>query len=305
VDTVSSHAGGSTSTEEPVTDAPAATAAPRPDSQEPVVLRVDFPAPAVDGRPAGVDDPARHVALVTLDRPTQLNALNDALLEALASALERLDADPECRCVVITGAGERAFAAGADIKELIDQTTESLVEGGSFDVWDRVRRVRKPLIAAVRGYALGGGCELAMACDMIVAGDDAQFGQPEIKIGVIPGAGGTQRLTRAIGKARAMELILTGRPIDAREADALGLVTSVVPAEATLTAALALAGRIASMPPLAVIAAKEAVRAAFEGSLTAGLESERRLFYGLFGSDDQREGMAAFVEKRTPHWSGR
>ncbi len=288
-----------------MTDAPAATAAPRPDAQGPGVLRVDFPAPALDGRPTGVEDPARHVALVTLDRPAQLNALNDALLMALASALERLDTDPDCRCVVITGAGERAFAAGADIKELIDQTTESLVEGGSFDAWDRVRRVRKPLIAAVRGYALGGGCELAMACDMIVAGDDAQFGQPEIKIGVIPGAGGTQRLTRAVGKARAMELILTGRPIDAREADALGLLTSVVPAEATLAAALALAGRIAAMPPLAVIAAKEAVRAAFEGSLTTGLESERRLFFGLFGSDDQREGMAAFIEKRTPRWSGR
>lgn len=288
-----------------MTDAPAATAAPRPGSREPDVLRVSFPASPADGRAGGSDDPALHVALLTLDRPAQLNALNDALLERLASALERLDADPDCHCVVITGAGERAFAAGADIKELIDQTPESLLEGGSFDVWDRIRRIRKPLIAAVRGYALGGGCELAMACDMIVAGDDAQFGQPEIKIGVIPGAGGTQRLTRAIGKAKAMEVILTGRSIDAREADALGLVTSVVPAEATLAAALALAGRVAAMPPLAVAAAKEAVRAAFEGSLTAGLESERRLFFGLFGSEDQREGMAAFVEKRTPRWSGR
>jgi len=187
----------------------------------------------------------------------------------------------------------------------IDQTSESLAAGGSFEAWDRIRHVRKPIVAAVRGYALGGGCELAMACDMIVAGDDAQFGQPEIKIGVIPGAGGTQRLTRAIGKARAMELILTGRSIDAREADALGLVTSVVPAEATVSAALVLAGRIAAMPPLAVVAAKEAVRAAFDGSLTTGLEAERRLFFGLFGSADQREGMAAFVEKRTPRWSGR
>lgn len=288
-----------------MTDAPAATAAPRPGAHGPDVLRVAFPAAPVDGRLGDSDDPARHVALLTLDRPAQLNALNDALLQALATALEGLDADPDCRCVVMTGAGERAFAAGADIKELIDQTPDSLVEGGSFDVWDRIRRFRKPLIAAVRGYALGGGCELAMACDMIVAGDDAQFGQPEIKIGVIPGAGGTQRLTRAIGKARAMEMILTGRSIDAREADALGLVTSVVPAEATLAAALTLAGRVAAMPPLAVVAAKEAVRAAFEGSLTAGLETERRLFFGLFGSDDQREGMAAFVEKRTPRWSGR
>ncbi|MEA2630081.1 MAG: enoyl-CoA hydratase [Chloroflexota bacterium] len=278
-----------------MTDALAATAP----------LRVEFPAPSRVGRSASADDPGAHVALLTLDRPAQLNALNDALLRQLAAALERLDADPECRCMVITGAGERAFAAGADIKELIDQTPGSLAAGGSFDAWDRIRRVRKPIIAAVRGYALGGGCELAMACDMIVAGDDAQFGQPEIKIGVIPGAGGTQRLTRAIGKARAMELILTGRSIDAREADALGLVTSVVPAEATVAAAMALAGRIAAMPPLAVVAAKEAVRAAFEGSLTAGLESERRLFFGLFGTEDQREGMAAFVEKRTPRWSGR
>ena len=288
-----------------MTDAPTATAAPRPSPPDPDVLRVAFPALSRDGRPATADDPGAHVALLTLDRPAQLNALNDALLRQLATALERLDADPACRCIVITGAGERAFAAGADIKELIDQTPDSLAAGGSFDAWDRIRRVRKPIVAAVRGYALGGGCELAMACDMIVAGDDAQFGQPEIRIGVIPGAGGTQRLTRAIGKARAMELILTGRSIDAREADALGLVTSVVPAEATVDAALALAGRIAAMPPLAVVAAKEAVRAAFDGSLTAGLESERRLFFGLFGSEDQREGMAAFVEKRTPRWSGR
>ena len=288
-----------------MTDAPAATAAPRPDAREPDVLRVAFPVPTTDGRPAADDDPARYVALLTLDRPAQLNALNDALLQRLASILERLDADPDCRCVVITGAGERAFAAGADIKELADQSAESLAGGGTFDVWERIRRFRKPLIAAVRGYALGGGCELAMTCDMIIAGDDAQFGQPEIKIGVIPGAGGTQRLTRAIGKAKAMELILTGRSIDAREADALGLVTSVVPAEATVAVALALAARIAAMPPLAVIAAKESVRAAFEGSLTAGLESERRLFFGLFGSEDQREGMAAFIEKRTPRWTGR
>lgn len=296
-----------------MTDAPPTTAAPRPtasnprrSADEPESLRVEFPAPtAADGAPAGGDDAARHVALLTLDRPAQLNALNDALLQQLAATLERLDADPACRCVVITGAGERAFAAGADIKELIDQSPESLAASGAFEVWDRIRRFRKPLIAAVRGYALGGGCELAMICDMIVAGDDAQFGQPEIKIGVIPGAGGTQRLTRAIGKARAMELILTGRSIDAREADALGLVTSVVPAEATVAAALALAARIAAMPPLAVLAAKEAVREAFELGLTAGLDAERRTFFGLFGSEDQREGMAAFIEKRAPRWSGR
>jgi enoyl-CoA hydratase len=291
--------------EEKVTDAPSATAAPRQSAGEADVLRVEFPAPTATGRPAGTDDPEGHVALLTLDRPTQLNALNDALLQRLAAALERLDADPACLCVVITGAGDRAFAAGADIKELMNQTPEGLAAGGAFDVWDRIRRFRKPLIAAVRGYALGGGCELAMTCDMIVAGDDAQFGQPEIRIGVIPGAGGTQRLPRAIGKAKAMELILTGRSIDAREADALGLVTSVVPTEATVAAALALAARIAAMPPLAVLAAVEAVRGAFETSLTAGLQSERRTFFSLFGSADQREGMAAFVEKRAPHWSGR
>ncbi|HEX7474319.1 MAG TPA: enoyl-CoA hydratase-related protein [Candidatus Limnocylindrales bacterium] len=296
-----------------MTDAPSATATPRqsadeprPSPDEPEILRVEFPAPATAGGPASAEgDAASHVALLTLDRPAQLNALNDALLQRLAATLERLDGDPACRCVVITGAGERAFAAGADIKELIDQTSESLAAGGAFEVWDRIRRFRKPLIAAVRGYALGGGCELAMTCDMIVAGDDAQFGQPEIKIGVIPGAGGTQRLTRAIGKAKAMELILTGRSIDAREADALGLVTSVVPAEATVAAAVALAARIAAMPPLAVLAAKEAVRGAFELSLTDGLDAERRTFFGLFGSEDQREGMAAFVEKRAPRWSGR
>ena len=289
-----------------MTDAPSATAAPRPSADEPGLLRVEFPAPVTAGRLSAAEgDPAHHVALLTLDRPAQLNALNDALLQQLAVTLERLDADPTCRSVVITGAGERAFAAGADIKELIDQSAESLAASGAFEVWDRIRRFRKPLIAAVRGYALGGGCELAMTCDMIVAGDDAQFGQPEIRIGVIPGAGGTQRLTQAIGKAKATELILTGRSIDAREADALGLVTSVVPAEATVGAALALATRIATMPPLAVLAAKEAVRGAFELSLTAGLDAERRAFFGLFGSDDQREGMAAFIEKRAPRWSGR
>jgi enoyl-CoA hydratase len=292
--------------EEKVTDAPSATAAPRQSARETDVLRVQFPAPSPSGHPVGADDDAaRHVALLTLDRPAQLNALNDALLQRLAATLERLDADPDCRCVVITGAGDRAFAAGADIKELIDQTPDGLAASGAFDVWDRIRRFRKPLIAAVRGYALGGGCELAMTCDMIVAGDDAQFGQPEIRIGVMPGAGGTQRLTRAIGKAKAMDLILTGRSIDAREADALGLVTSVVPTEATVPAALALAVRIATMPPLAVLAVVEAVRGAFETSLAAGLESERRTFFSLFGSADQREGMAAFVEKRAPRWSGR
>jgi enoyl-CoA hydratase len=262
------------------------------------LVRVDWPAVGAAG---AVD----HVALVTLDRPEVLNALNDALLAELVEALEELDADPEVHVIVLTGAGERAFAAGADIREMADATPVSLTLANGFARWERIKRIRTPLIAAVRGFALGGGCELAMTCDMIVAGDDAQFGQPEIRIGVMPGAGGTQRLTRAIGKARAMELILTGRSIDAREAERIGLVTSVVPAEATVESALALAARVAAMPPLAVMAAKEAVEHAHELSLSAGLEFERRAFFLLFASDDQTEGMAAFVEKRSPTWKGR
>ncbi|HLY14629.1 MAG TPA: enoyl-CoA hydratase-related protein, partial [Candidatus Limnocylindrales bacterium] len=174
------------------------------------------------------------MALVTLDRPEALNAVSFALISDLVAALHALDTNPDCRCVVLTGAGSRAFAAGADIRELAGQTPGSLRSGGAFDRWDELRQVGLPIIAAVRGYALGGGCELAMACDLIVAGEDAQFGQPEIKLGVIPGAGGTQRLTRAIGKARAMELILTGRSMSAREAEVAGLVSLVVPSEETL-----------------------------------------------------------------------
>jgi enoyl-CoA hydratase len=262
------------------------------------LVRVEAPAPGPDG-------PVEHVALVTLDRPDALNALSTGLMTQLVDALELLDADRDVHAIVITGAGERAFAAGADIKEMAGATPVSLTLADSFSRWERIKRVRTPLIAAVRGFALGGGCELALTCDMIVAGEDAQFGQPEIRIGVMPGAGGTQRLTRAIGKARAMELILTGRSIDAREAERWGLVTSVVPAEETLEAALALAARIAAMPPVAVLAAKEAIGRAHELSLTAGLEFERRNFFLLFASEDQKEGMAAFVEKRTPTWHGR
>ena len=265
-------------------------------------VRVAFPAPApVSAAPA---ETLAGVALVTLDRPRALNALSFDLLDALADALEALDTDPACRAVVLTGAGDRAFAAGADIKELATQSAASLHAGGRFAAWDRLSRIRAPMIAAVRGFALGGGCELAMTCDMIVAGDDATFGQPEIMIGVMPGAGGTQRLTRAIGQARAMELILTGRPMRATEAEAAGLVTRVVPAEATLGAALELAAQVASMPPLAVRAAKAAVRAAAEQPLSAGLAAERETFFGLFDSDDQTEGMAAFNDKRAPVWTG-
>jgi enoyl-CoA hydratase len=263
-------------------------------------VRVELPAPDPHG-----GSPHEGVALATLNRPEVLNALDSATLRELVEALERLDADQSCRAVVITGAGERAFAAGADIKEMADQSPVTLTIQNTFALWERIRRVRKPLVAAVRGYALGGGCELAMACDMIVAAEDAVFGQPEVRIGVMPGAGGTQRLTRAVGKARAMELILTGRNLPAQEAEAHGLVTRLVPREETLASALGLAAQVAALPPLAVMAAKEAVNRAFELPLEAGLEFERRNFFLLFSSEDQKEGMQAFVEKRSPRWKGR
>jgi enoyl-CoA hydratase len=256
-------------------------------------IRIDAP---VEGHPG--------VALLTLDRPAALNALNFALLAELADALERLDTDGATRIVVLTGAGDRAFAAGADITELVDQTPQRLRAEGGFDAWDRIAAVGVPIIAAVRGFALGGGCELAMSCDVIIAADDARFGQPEIRIGVMPGAGGTQRLTRAIGGARAMELVLTGRMLEATDAEAAGLVTRVVPAAETVPAALALADEIASMPPLAVRAAKRAVRAAAELPLSAGLRAEREAFFDLFATEDQREGMRAFMEKRPATWTG-
>ena len=254
---------------------------------------------------AGSAGPLDGVGLVTIDRQDALNALSFDLLDELADTLEELDRDPACRAIVLAGAGTRAFAAGADIRELAGQTPVTLTTENRFASWDRIGSVRTPVVAAVRGFALGGGCELAMACDIIVAGEDAEFGQPEIRLGVMPGAGGTQRLTRALGKGRAMEMILTGRSISAREAEARGLVTRVVPAEATLDAALELAARIASQAPLAVLAAKEAVKIAEELPLAAGLDHERRAFFLLFGSDDQSEGMAAFAEKRVPHWTGR
>jgi enoyl-CoA hydratase len=246
-----------------------------------------------------------HVALVTIDRQDALNALSFDLIDELVAALESLDADPACRAIVLTGAGERAFAAGADVRELATQTPISLATENRFAAWDRIASIRTPLIAAVRGFALGGGCELAMTCDMIVAGEDAQFGQPEIRLGVMPGAGGTQRLTRAIGKAKAMELILTGRTMAAREAEANGLVTRVVPSEVTLDAALDLASVVAAQAPLAALAAKRAILQAYEPSLSAGIDHERRAFFELFDTDDQSEGMAAFGEKRPASWTGR
>jgi enoyl-CoA hydratase len=271
----------------------------RRDAETPRIL---VQAPAVDPASGSAID---AVALVTLNRPEVLNALDAATLLQLVEALERLDVDDGIRCSVITGSGERAFAAGADIREMADATPASLTRANTFARWERLRRIRKPVVAAVRGYALGGGCELAMACDLVVAADDAVFGQPEIRLGVIPGAGGTQRLTRALGKAKAMEMILTGRQMPATEAAARGLVTRVVAREETLPAALALAAEIAAQPPLAVMAAKEAINRAFELSLEAGLEFERRNFFLLFSSADQAEGMAAFLEKRPPHWTGR
>ena len=261
-------------------------------------VRVAFPA-------AGEAGPVDGVALITIDRQEALNALSFDLLDDLAATLESLDADAACRAIVLTGAGTRAFAAGADIKELATQTPITLTAENRFGAWDRIWAIRTPTIAAVRGYALGGGCELAMSCDMIVAAEDAQFGQPEIKIGVMPGAGGTQRLTRAIGKAKAMELILTGRNLGAAEAEAAGIVTKVVAPDETLPAALDLASRIAAQPPVAVQAAKQAILRAEELSLSAGLDFERRAFFLLFASDDQTEGMAAFTEKRPPDWTGR
>ena len=257
-------------------------------------IRVDHPVQGHDG-----------VALVTLERPEARNALSFALLTELAGALEALDADAACRAIVLTGSGDKAFAAGADIVELADQTPERLAAEGQFNAWDRIAAIGLPIVAAVRGYALGGGCELAMSCDLIVAGDDAMFGQPEIRIGVMPGAGGTQRLTRAVGTAVAMELILTGRMMDAQEAKTAGLVTRVVPAAETVSAAMELAVTIASMPPLAVRAAKRAVLAAANLPLTDGLRQERAAFFALFGTADQREGMRAFMDKRPPVWTGR
>jgi len=245
-----------------------------------------------------------RVGLITLNRPDALNALNIALMTEVVEAATGFDADPEIGAIVITGS-ERAFAAGADIKEMASASQMDMYLGDRFAGWDRFRAIRTPIIAAVAGHALGGGCELAMMCDFILAADTARFGQPEIKLGVIPGIGGTQRLTRAVGKAKAMELILTGRTMDAAEAERSGLVARVVPAADLLDDALATAATIASMSlPIAMLA-KESVQAAFETSLDAGLKFERRAFQSTFATDDQKEGMAAFIEKRSPKFTGR
>jgi enoyl-CoA hydratase len=244
------------------------------------------------------------VTLVTLNRPQALNALNAQLLTELLEAMREYDDDPGQRCAVITGSA-KAFAAGADIKEMQAQGFASMYGADFFEGWDRFTRTRKPVIAAVAGYALGGGCELAMMCDFILAADTAKFGQPEIKLGVSPGMGGSQRLARAVGKAKAMEMCLTGRMIDAAEAERSGLVARIVPADDLLDDALKTAATIAGMAPLAAIANKEMVNTAFETTLDAGVRFERRLFHGLFGSADQKEGMAAFIEKRPGNWTGK
>jgi enoyl-CoA hydratase len=244
------------------------------------------------------------VTLITLNRPQALNALNSQVLSDLIAAFATYDADDSQRCAVLTGS-EKAFAAGADIKEMQAQSFAQMYGSNFFAGYDKVTATRKPWIAAVNGFALGGGCELAMMADFIIAGDGAKFGQPEIKLAVSPGMGGSQRLTRAIGKAKSMEMCLTGRMMGAAEAEASGLAAKVVPAADLVDEAMKTAEAIAGMAPLAAMACKEMVNAAFETTLAQGVNFERRLFHGLFGSEDQKEGMAAFVEKRPGNWTGK
>ena len=245
-----------------------------------------------------------RAGLVRINRPKELNALNGAVMEELTQALEDFDSEPGVGAMVIAG-DERAFAAGADIKEMAEASAVDMLLRDNIGRWDRIRRIKKPVIAAVSGWCLGGGHELAMACDMTVASESARFGQPEINIGVIPGAGGTQRLTRAVGKALAMEMVLNARFLSADEALRAGLVNRVVPVEVDLDEALKLANEIAARAPLAVRLGKEAVNQAFESFLADGMADERRSFYFLFSTEDQKEGMRAFIEKRQAEWKGR
>ncbi len=244
------------------------------------------------------------VTVVTLNRPEALNALNGQVLSDLLEVFSAFDADDAQRCAVLTGS-DKAFAAGADIKEMAEKSVGDMLGGNIFGGYERFAATRKPVIAAVAGYALGGGCELAMMCDFIIAADNARFGQPEINLGVTPGMGGSQRLTRAIGKAKAMDMCLTGRMMDAAEAERSGLVARVVPLADLLAEAMKTAAAIAAKPPLAAMAVKEQVNVAFEATLSQGILFERRLFQGLFGTMDQKEGMAAFIAKRPGRWSGR
>jgi enoyl-CoA hydratase len=246
-----------------------------------------------------------RVGTITLNRPNALNALNAQLVRELGDAARALDADPEIGCIVVTGS-EKAFAAGADIKEMKDKTlAEVHAEDFITDDWEVLSTLRTPVIAAVSGFALGGGCEVAMMCDIIIAAEGAKFGQPEIKLGTLPGAGGTQRLTRAVGKAKAMELCLTGRMMDAEEAERSGLVAKVVPADSLKAEAQKTAATIAGMSLPIVQRCKESVNRAFETTLAEGLLFERRVFHGTFGTEDRAEGMAAFTEKRSPQWKHR
>ena len=250
------------------------------------------------------DQVAPFIALIELYRPKELNALNPQLMQEVRDSLQRLDKDDSVRVIIITG-NEQAFAAGADIKQMADKGAVDMLLLDQFSTWDQIRKTKKPIIAAVSGFALGGGCEFAMTCDMIIASETAKFGQPEIKLGTIPGAGGTQRLTKALGKAKAMELILTGRFLSAEEAYFYGLVIKVVPLEFYLQEAINLAKEIAQMSPVAVQLAKEAVNRSFETLLDEGLLFERKNFYLTFASEDQKEGMKAFIEKRKPSFKGK
>jgi enoyl-CoA hydratase len=251
-----------------------------------------------------VENPAPGVGLVRLNRPSALNALNSQITREVFDALEAFDRDPAIKCCILTGS-DKAFAAGADIKEMENTDAVTMLSGGDFTDWSRLSRLRKPLIAAVSGWALGGGCEMAMMCDMIVASETAKFGQPEITIGIMPGAGGTQRLTRAVGKALAMEVMLANRHLTAQEALHYGLVNKVAPVESYQAEALALAQKIAAMPAVAAQLIKDSINRAYELSLSESLNYEKRNFYLLFGTEDKAEGMNAFVEKRKPEWKDR
>lgn len=246
---------------------------------------------------------ADHVALVQLNRPNAMNALSQPLMQELHQALHALDEDDSVRVIVLTG-NEKAFAAGADIKKMVDKSPVDMLKEDQFSTWDKIYKTKKPVIAAVSGFALGGGCELSMTCDMIVASETAKFGQPEIKIGVMPGAGGTQRLVRAVGKARAMQMVLTGDMIPAEEAYEYGLINKVVPKEVYLDEAVNLAKTVAQYSPVALQLAKDSVKEAFETDLQEGLRYERKNFYTLFAAEDQKEGMTAFIEKRDPVFKG-
>lgn len=246
-----------------------------------------------------------RVAIITLNRPKVLNALNDALIDELTEALAKYDADDGVGCMVITGS-EKAFAAGADIGMMAEYTFADVYKTDYITRnWEAIRKIRKPIIAAVSGFALGGGCELAMLCDFIIAADTAKFGQPEIKLGIIPGAGGTQRLPRAVSKSKAMDLCLTARMMDAQEAERAGLVSRVVPAAQLMTETMAAATSIAAMSPITVMMVKESINAAYETSLSDGVKFERRLFHATFATEDQKEGMAAFLEKRKPNFENK